>query len=312
MTKDERDISEISKNQPNQSSPVVQSNPEEPVRKPDSKSDSARAQKIRKDILYDAEEEKSFKTKRQHRQSDQTESTIRNIEKSKNLPESSNISEISAQVPSESKVSKEQLTTEKCLNMLNMIYTNLSKNMGSDSPPTIGDLSNMMNISRHDQTVPISDSSSGRSAIPNEVDRLNESLKAKTKECDDLKKALEEKENELQVQTQLNNTLKLELQTERSKRQNGDEMTKHLEQENKKLWDTVSGLKKEQESYKNSIFLTLKTLTSNLGNEETSEHGSSLVRYVFQNDILGLQKEKNQSKSIEETKLDMNKAVLKS
>lgn len=151
---------------------------------------------------------------------------------------------------------------------------NIKENLKANSTPgtsTVGEGKNQkgLNISKYDQTVPISHTSSVRS-VPDEVDRLTDNLKAKKQECEELKKQLEERDNELQVQIQLNNTLKLELQNERSKNQNNS-VNKQLEAENKELWDIINQIRKEQESYKNSIFLTLRTFSSNLPKSEPDQ-----------------------------------------
>jgi len=112
------------------------------------------------------------------------------------------------------------------------------------------------------------------------MERVTDNLKAKKNECEELKNQLEEKENELTIQYQINDNLKQELEKERAKRFTNQANTK-LEAENKELWEVVNQLKKEQESYKNSIFLTFKSLASNMPRQgqDVSSHFEPRLHY---------------------------------
>lgn len=137
----------------------------------------------------------------------------------------------------------------------------LDENIKSFYTPALstngGNQNKSQTISKGDYSVPISHTSSVKS-LPDDIEKVTENLKAKKQECEELRKQLEEKENELLVQTQLNNILKIELQNERLNTQNNSANRK-LEAENKELWEIINQMKKEQESFRNSIFLALKT-----------------------------------------------------
>ena len=118
--------------------------------------------------------------------------------------------------------------------------------------------------------------------------------KQNKRECEEVKTLLKEKENELQVQIQLNNTLQTELETERIKNQE-NKINKKLEAENQELWDIINSMKKEQEAYKNSIFLTLQTFGSN-----------PLINEYDQSNIHNKEEEKYEENKYEEEKLALN------
>jgi len=118
--------------------------------------------------------------------------------------------------------------------------------------------------------------------------------KQNKRECEEVKTLLKEKENELQVQIQLNNTLQTELETERIKNQE-NKINEKLEAENQELWDIINSMKKEQEAYKNSIFLTLQTFGSN-----------PLINETDQSNIHNKEEEKYEENKYEEEKLALN------
>lgn len=71
-------------------------------------------------------------------------------------------------------------------------------------------------ISNFDNSIPISHTSSVRS-LPDETERLNENLKLKKQECEELKLLVHQKDNELQVQKQTIEELKHQLENQRAK-----------------------------------------------------------------------------------------------
>jgi hypothetical protein len=125
---------------------------------------------------------------------------------------------------------------------------------------SIGSYRKDLTANKGDQQPTISHTSSVKS-IPDDLERVSENLKNKKQECEELKRQLEEKVNELSIQTQIIERLKRELEKEKASRRSSNTNSK-LEAENKELWEVINQMKKEQESYKNSIFLTFKTLSA--------------------------------------------------
>lgn len=167
---------------------------------------------------------------------------------------------------------EEKKNTESSF-MTNSTIINIEREI-RDSPthkwktPDISSLSNL-NMLKVDQTNAISHTSSALS-IPDENDRLTENLKQKKQEWEELKKQLEEKENELRVQIELNKTLRLELEQERQLKSNSLNDNK-LEEENKELWGIIKQLKQEQEQFKNSLLSTFKSLSISSAKSETDQ-----------------------------------------
>lgn len=95
------------------------------------------------------------------------------------------------------------------------------KNSSFGGISAIGNNIKTLNVSKYDQSAPFSKTSSVKS-MPDELERAYESLKNKKLECESLQKQLEQRNNELQVQIQLNNTLKIELENERMKKHEGN------------------------------------------------------------------------------------------